>query len=444
MHRPLLLLFGAVSTFLSYGQAARLVLNNTAATAGQHPYIVFNPAANAGTYLVVDNPATTGITQLGVVTAPVIKSEREENKIRWATGATTGAYVIPFSTASNVAMPLTVNKTSAGAGAGSLILSTYNSQSVGLAVNAGWDNSAYLPSDVTHIFDMPSGSVNNSANAIDRFWIIDAGEGAYAYTTKPGVTLTFGFDPAEAAINGTPGNNPSLNGNLVAQRFNSSINKWYDIPVMGSQMGNTVGGVSPSPADFFRSWTLSNTLLPLPVQLVEWNADCDGGNVVLKWTTASEQDNLYFTIEKSRNAQEWTAIGAVPGAVNSSYMISYSFTDDDAQGLAYYRLRQTDINGSSTVSSTIAAGCGKDGGTAIVNAWDDGSDLNVVVSSTADGVYDLILMDAQGKILSIHPTQTVGTGFTTLRVDKRNIATGIYVIQLLNNAHMMARRVHVH
>lgn len=450
MLRPLLLAFGIPASFLSYGQAARLVFNSAGTAVNQHPFVVFNPAANSGTYLVLDNSNANAITMVGAVTAnvPIIKSEREENKVRWATGAATGTYMVPFATGTTVAgtaIPLTVNKTSPGAGSGSLIFSTYNSLSIGTGVPSGWDNNNYRPSDVTHMNDMPSGTVNNSANAIDRFWIIDPGQAPYAYTTPPGVTITFGFEPSESVING--GNSAGLNstnGNLVAQRFNSSLNKWYDILPLGTQTGNTVGGVTPpTTGDFFRSWTLSNSLLPLPIQLVEWNGTCEGKVVKLTWTTASEQDNAFFTIERSRDAADWSAIGTVPGAGNSSGMLSYSFMDADPQGMAYYRLRQTDINGNTTVSAAITAGCTRDNGTTIVNAWDDGDFLYLVVSSTVDAVYDLVLTDAQGKLLLTRASQAIHTGHTTLHVDKRNIATGIYLVQLVNDTDRQSRRVHL-
>lgn len=444
MNKLVTLALGTAAAFSAHGQAARLVFNNASATMGNHPWVVFSPTS-PGAYLVIDNPATTGITQLVTTSGvPVIKSEHEQNKTRWAVGSGTGTYTVPFSTTSAVAMPLTVQVTTAGSANGSIIFSTYNSLVNGTPVGSGYNNYLYLPSDVTHMYDMPSGLLNNSNNAVDRFWIIDAGEGSYAYTTKPAVNITFGFDPVET--NGNGGNDPAIqaaNGNLVAQRFNSSLGLWYDILPLGAQSGNTVGSVNPAPADFLRSWTLSNKNLPLPITLAAWEGRCDGGAVKLAWTTASEQDNLFFTIEKSRNATDWAAIGTVPGAVNSSQMIQYSFVDEDAHGLAYYRLRQTDINGSSTVSNTLAVGCGTGNGTAIVNAWDDGGYLNLVVSSTIDGAYDLVLMDAQGKVMASRGAQTINTGTTTLRVDKRDIATGIYVVQLYNSTNMMSRRVHL-
>ncbi|MBP8823748.1 MAG: T9SS type A sorting domain-containing protein [Flavobacteriales bacterium] len=458
MFRALPLALLILYSTLCFSQAARLVFNGSGAGAGQHPYWVFNPdpnpATNPGAYLVIANPNADGISYQGALTSntPIIKSETEQNKIRWATGTATGIYMIPYSTggwAPDAAMPLTVEITTAGAGGSdpSLVFSTYNSlgKTTGAPVASGWNNNNYRPSDVTHMNDQPTGSANNSSNAIDRFWIIDAGEGSYAYTTPPEVDITFGFDPRETNANG--GNAAGLlasNNNLVAQRFNSGSGLWYDILPMGAQSGNTVAGVVPPTAgDLLRSWTLSNKNLPLPVQLVAWGGKCHGGVVELKWTTATEQDNAFFTIEKSRDAQDWSAIGTVPGAGNSSSLTGYAFADRDAQNLAYYRLRQTDINGTTTVSHTIAVGCGPGSGTAIVNAWDDGGHLNLVVSSTAEGLYDLVLMDAQGKVMATRTSQVIANGTTTLRMDTQHIATGIYMVQLYNNANSMSRRVHL-
>jgi hypothetical protein len=442
MKRVCTLLLCGISIPLCHGQAARLVLNN--ASASVHPWIVFNPANNTGTYLVIQNPAPTGITQLITQNVPVIKSEQEENKVRWAVGTSTGSYVVPYSTASGVAMPLTVDVTGAGTGAGSLVFSTYNSLSIGTAVASGWNNDTYKPSDVTHMLDMPSGSVNNSNNAIDRFWIIDAGEGSYAYTTKPSVDITFGFDPVETAVNG--GNSAGLdasNNNLVAQRFNSTLTFWYDVAVMGSQSGNTVGGVSPAPADLFRSWTLSNKLMPLPIQLVAWKGSCADGVVKLEWTTASEKDNAWFTVEKSSDLQHWWAIGTMPGAGNSDHPIHYVFTDAEGGDMAYYRLRQTDINGTDEVSGMIAVGCGESAGTEIVNAWQQDHQLDLEVVSGIDGLYDLDLVDVNGQRLRRLSGQVIRPGRTLLHVDVQDLAVGIYVVRLSNGVRAMARRVHL-
>jgi hypothetical protein len=163
--------------------------------------------------------------------------------------------------------------------------------------------------------------------------------------------------------------------------------------------------------------------------------------VVVNWTTAVEQDNNYFTVERSQDAANWEPIGTVDGAGNSIESITYSFVDVAPLGMAYYRLIQTDFDGSWSSSNMIVAGCEADGGLNIVTVFDDGNDLNVIVSSTFDAVHDVTLMDAQGKIMAVKYSQAISTGITQLRIEKNNIATGVYVVRLSNSEQVLSRRI---
>src|SRR4029450_8280675 len=139
------------------------------------------------------------------------------------------------------------------------------------------------------------------------------------------------------------------------------------------------------------------------------------------------------TIEKSANGVDWTAIGTVDGAGSSVETTNYSFVDPTPTGLAYYRLVQTDFDGESTASDIVVAGCEANGGIEIVNVWDDGNDLNVIVSSSFDAVFDLALLDSQGKVLLVQPSKALSVGINHLPVSKGSIATGVYVVRLSNS-----------
>lgn len=413
------------------------------------------PGPGTSTYLVIDHRQPNGITTLGPA-AGNIRCEGAQNKIRWAIGDTTSTYVIPFGNETGAALPLTLNKPAIGGGTGSFVFSTYSyypyqaSSGVGgaMAATDAWRNNQYMAAaGITHMNDFSNGSSDNSDMAVDRFWLIDPQEtnaGLWTnYTTPPAVNLTF-FCPVQDI---TSNNDAALLAGqpLSAQRFNTSTNKWGDFIPAGTS--NFVAGngytvtASVSGVNFFKAWTLANRSQPLPIQLVNWGGTCKGGLVELSWSTASEQDNAFFTVERSDDAVAWTELTRINGAGNSSGLLTYSYTDIANKGFAYYRLSQTDIDGTREIFDVIAAGCEADGGIEIVNAWDDGRDLNVVVSSSFDGVYDLTLLDAQGKVMTVRPTQVINTGATTLKVDKGTIATGIYVVQLQNAANLMARRV---
>ena len=85
----------------------------------------------------------------------------------------------------------------------------------------------------------------------------------------------------------------------------------------------------------------------LPIELLNFNASPINNEIVqLKWQTASENNNDYFTIERSKNGTTWEQVALVDGAGNSSSLLSYSISDSHLYiGISYYRLKQTDFDG---------------------------------------------------------------------------------------------------
>ncbi len=219
--------------------SAQLVMNNST-------YIVMNGGTLANpTSLVLTNSAPSGINNTGT---GWIVSENEFNQVDWNIGTNMGKYVVPFGYGNTDYLPVTCNITAAGVGSGSIKFATYHT--------ATWDNLTYEPSDVTN---MTNYSVTNfSNNAVDRFWILDA----QGYTTKPTSTMKFSYIRSGASSEiATP--NYIVETSLIAQRFNSGINEWYDFfGTTGTDATTantgTVSSGSVIPAGFYRSWTLFN------------------------------------------------------------------------------------------------------------------------------------------------------------------------------------------
>lgn len=103
----------------------------------------------------------------------------------------------------------------------------------------------------------------------------------------------------------------------------------------------------------FGLFTLASatTQNPLPVELLFFDAQWTGDAVDLNWSTASEQNNAFFTVEKSIDGEDFTEVLRVDGAGNSSTTIAYTAQDHDPlPGISYYRLKQTDYNGQASYS----------------------------------------------------------------------------------------------
>jgi hypothetical protein len=92
----------------------------------------------------------------------------------------------------------------------------------------------------------------------------------------------------------------------------------------------------------------------LPVELLYFEAEALEDRIVeLSWETLSEEDNDYFTVERSLDGRDWEYVGKVSGAGTSAEPLRYELRDmSPYKGSSYYRLQQTDYDGSFSYSDT--------------------------------------------------------------------------------------------
>lgn len=104
--------------------------------------------------------------------------------------------------------------------------------------------------------------------------------------------------------------------------------------------------------------TATSTSGALPIELIDFTAKCVNNGIELNWSTASEEDNDYFLLEKSLNGSEWLQIAKVAGQGTSGIVNKYIHIDysDDKQ-LVYFRLSQVDKNGAKEVFKAIDVNC---------------------------------------------------------------------------------------
>jgi fibronectin-binding autotransporter adhesin len=90
----------------------------------------------------------------------------------------------------------------------------------------------------------------------------------------------------------------------------------------------------------------------LPIQLTAFKAVLNHQQVDLTWTTATERNNAFFTIERAGTNLKFDSIGFVPGAGDSQEALHYATVDyTPLRGISYYRLKQTDYDGTATYSA---------------------------------------------------------------------------------------------
>lgn len=146
---------------------------------------------------------------------------------------------------------------------------------------------------------------------------------------------------------------------------------------------------------------------PLPIELVAFDAWVLPGAVRLEWATASERDNAGFTVERSTDLERWEAVAEVPGAGNSQQLLRYAATDGSPlPGSAYYRLKQTDLDGTVDYSEVrhVVSRDRKD-----PHLWPNPAGSMVHVNMDTPGRVQVL--DASGRPVQVlqeaHPTGTL-------------------------------------
>src|ERR1700739_2086577 len=329
MKKVLYILSLILAPLLGMGQA-RVFINSG--------YIVMgNSLATTAnrTYFIVHNSASNAITR----SAGGIVSEREWGMLWWDIGAPASAttYSVPFSYNNITYVPLTFSLTTgnggtaSGAGTGTVLFSTWHGTSPNCWSGGAdvADNLCYIPSDVTNMYpgskiSSPT-TTDNSYYAADRFWVIDAGTG---YSIKPSPTITFSYINSGSSEIASP--NVFTETALHAQRFNTTLGTWGDMYPSGTDnnaAGANIGAVTTSlisSSNFFRSWVLASTEAPLPITLTSFTANCDSGNGLIQWTSATESNNKEYTIDKSTDGVNYQTVAIVNGAGTTSTQHDYS------------------------------------------------------------------------------------------------------------------------
>lgn len=277
--------------------------------------------------LKILNPSVSAIIQSG---GGYIISEKTDNssKVSWFVGTTTGNRVFPLGKYSGEYIPFSLNLTSGNID--TVIVSSYPTNSSNIPFPSNPD----VVTNLTGFFNL-----NNSAFTVNRFWQIDK----TGISGTADITFTYGNVEWDGATEPT---------DYQAQRYNKLSNFWeFYLP---AQTQNTVNNTVTVPnVTSFSPWTLSRIISPLPIQLTDFNATYNSQtkHVHLEWRTTTENNNDFFTVERSPDAVTWEFVLEKDGAGNSYTPLHYSGADEKPyNGINYYRLKQTDFNGNYSYS----------------------------------------------------------------------------------------------
>ncbi len=330
-----------------------------------------------------------------------IRSETTDNggEVRRDIGAIPGAYLYPFGVGAEY-IPFTFEL--AAGTAGSVSVATYGTP----PDNLPWP---VTPTTVTNLSGLLGLAPDNRDATVDRFWQVEV-------TGAPTARLTFSYQPSELPL--PPWDVPV---SLRAQRWNAPLDLWED---------SLEGGASPfqvvaNTVTQFGPFTLAPVTAPLPIELLSFTAAPARDVVLLDWATASEKDNAYFTIQRSSDGVSFIDLLRTDAVGNSQQRQVYAAVDEaPLQGTSYYRLEQTDVDGTAPLSDVVAVHFR---GGASIAAYPNPVRDRLYLTGIPAGKTRVSVLDGTGRIV-LDGAET--TDAERMDLDVQGLAPGRYILRV--------------
>ena len=182
----------------------------------------------------------------------------------------------------------------------------------------------------------------------------------------------------------------------------------------------------------------------LPIELLSFSGINTGDVNLLKWETASETNNDYFTVERSIDGESFNSIGTVPGAGHSNTRLSYRLADKNIlhqgeQLLYYYRLKQTDYDGKFAYSEIIAVKRQKHNGLIVGELYPNPACEYVHFSYTSK----------ENQPLKVEVYGSMGKEISKIydglelspQIDIRDLKDGIYIVKIAQQSWQTTRKL---
>jgi len=181
----------------------------------------------------------------------------------------------------------------------------------------------------------------------------------------------------------------------------------------------------------------------VPVTWLDFKATKFGPDAaLLNWSTSQEENNDFFTVQHSVDGVNFTDIGVVKGAGNSASARHYEFIHaDPIMGVNYYRIKQTDFNGSYDYTVVRTVNFGGPVGEVKVSPNPVESNAVVQIPETVTGEATVTIMDMSGKLYStriISEDEVIGGNAL---VDMSGLKSGAYLITIQTVDNVFTNRI---
>lgn len=309
--------------------------------------------------------------------------------------------------------------------------SYYTPMTFTLNTNGGL-SSAYL---TTYVVDAvcPGFTESDFATYISRYWSVEQ-----SGITSPNYDISYTYDDSD--ISGTE-------SNLLPVKVSSGT--WYKPSnAVSITNGTSEGTGSVTTGTNTLTWAGLSTFSfdtgagdeaeSLPITLLDFKARQVGENVRLDWSTGSEINNDYFTIERSKDGIRFEELFRKSGAgISNTTLYYFGYDENPLNGISYYRMKQTDYDGKYSYSNIESINFN--------NLIDNQLKLSVYpnpienivlrfsLNSKQNENLKYSIVDGLGKLVLSEELE-VEKGFNEFIIDAKKLNNGVYFLKIFSDS----------
>jgi len=211
--------------------------------------------------------------------------------------------------------------------------------------------------------------------------------------------------------------------------FPSTVNTFY----------MRIGVVGPISANLERQFSFyfksfSGLVVPLPVQLINYQAVQVGNDAEVRWQVSDEKHMDRYEVYRSLDGKNFELLGTLK-AKNAQQILDYTYDDKDItrfrQGRMYYRLKLVDLEGRSTWGDITMLSLEQMGGNRLSSVYPNPAS-DIVHFDLGNDVEDtevsIEVLDIFGKSISTHQDPVL-TG-TVYSLDIQTMEKGLYFVHI--------------
>jgi len=184
----------------------------------------------------------------------------------------------------------------------------------------------------------------------------------------------------------------------------------------------------------------------LPIQLLYFGVKRKNTHARLEWKTGTEQNNDYFSIERSKDGINFKQIGKVKGSGTSSHEKNYLFIDSfPLSGLSYYRLKQVDYDANFEYSPIKAINfdfAAQNDFIIYPNPLEN-NELEFIYSSDNEGTTLMQIIEPIGRVIH-SKKEIVNEGRNYFKINLKDFPRGSYLLLIQDELGNQIHRKFVH